>query len=47
MPIFKWDYAFKAEAFNEEGEGIPNYLIRDIRSQLTKSYTTQEVDNQY
>jgi type I restriction enzyme S subunit len=40
-------FAFKAEAFNEEGEGIPIIRIRDIPSQLTKSYTTQEVDNQY
>lgn len=40
-------YAFKAEAFNEKGEGIPIIRIRDIPSQLTKSYTTQEVDNQY
>lgn len=40
-------FAFKAEAFNEEGEGIPIIRIRDIPSQMTKSYTTQEVDNQY
>lgn len=40
-------FAFKAEAFNDEGEGIPIIRIRDIPSQLTKSYTTQEVDNQY
>lgn len=40
-------FAFKAEAFNEEGEGIPIIRIRDIPSQITKSYTTQEVDNQY
>jgi type I restriction enzyme S subunit len=40
-------FAFKAEAFNEEGEGIPIIRIRDIPNQMTKSYTTQEVDNQY
>ena len=40
-------FAFKAEAFNEEGEGIPIIRIRDIPNQLTKSYTTQEVDNHY
>jgi len=40
-------FAFKAEAFNEEAEGIPIIRIRDIPSQITKSYTTQEVDNQY
>jgi len=40
-------FAFKAEAFNEEGEGIPIIRIRDIPGQMTKSYTTQEVDNQY
>ncbi len=40
-------FAFKAEAFNNEGEGIPIIRIRDILSQMTKSYTTQEVDNQY
>ncbi|MBK8700270.1 MAG: restriction endonuclease subunit S [Saprospiraceae bacterium] len=40
-------FAFKAEAFNENGEGIPIIRIRDIPSQKTKSYTTQEVDNQY
>lgn len=40
-------FAFKAEAFNEEGEGIPIIRIRDIPSQMTKSYTTQEVENQY
>lgn len=40
-------FAFKADAFNEVGEGIPIIRIRDIPNQLTKSYTTQEVDNQY
>ncbi|MBK8683917.1 MAG: restriction endonuclease subunit S [Bacteroidetes bacterium] len=40
-------FAFKAEAFNEDGEGIPIIRIRDIPSQMTKSYTTQEVDNHY
>jgi type I restriction enzyme S subunit len=40
-------FAFKAEAFNEEGEGIPIIRIRDIPGQLTKSFTTQEVDSQY
>ncbi len=40
-------FAFKADAFNEEGEGIPIIRIRDIPNQITKSYTTQEVDNQY
>jgi type I restriction enzyme S subunit len=40
-------FAFKAEAFNEIGEGIPIIRIRDIPNQITKSYTTQEVDNQY
>jgi type I restriction enzyme, S subunit len=40
-------FAFKAEAFNEEGEGIPIIRIRDIPKQITKSYTTQEVENQY
>jgi type I restriction enzyme S subunit len=45
--ILGMGFAFKAEAFNEEGEGIPIIRIRDIPSQMTKSYTTQEVDNQY
>jgi len=40
-------FAFKAELFNEEGEGNPILRIRDIPNQITKSYTTQEVDNQY
>ena len=40
-------FAFKAEAFNEVGEGIPIIRIRDIPNQITKSYTTQEVENQY
>lgn len=40
-------FAFKAEAFNVEGEGIPIIRIRDIPAQMTKSHTTQEVDNQY
>jgi type I restriction enzyme S subunit len=40
-------FAFKADAFNEEGEGIPIIRIRDIPNQMTKSYTSQEVDNQY
>ena len=40
-------FAFKAEAFNENGEGIPIIRIRDIPNQITKSYTTQEVDTQY
>jgi type I restriction enzyme, S subunit len=40
-------FAFKAEAFNEVGEGFPIIRIRDIPNQSTKSYTTQEVDSQY
>ena len=40
-------FAFKADAFNELGEGIPIIRIRDIPNQITKSFTTQEVDNQY
>jgi type I restriction enzyme S subunit len=40
-------FAFKAEAFNVVGEGIPIIRIRDIPNQITKSYTTQEVENQY
>lgn len=40
-------FAFKAEAFNELGEGIPIIRIRDIPNQITKSYTTQEVESSY
>jgi type I restriction enzyme S subunit len=40
-------FAFKAEVFNAVGEGIPIIRIRDIPNQITKSYTTQEVENQY
>ena len=40
-------FAFKAEAFNVDGEGIPIIRIRDIPNQITKSYTTQDVDSQY
>ncbi len=40
-------YAFKADAFNENGEGTPIIRIRDIPNQITKSYTTQEVEANY
>lgn len=40
-------FAFKAEAFNESGVGIPIIRIRDIPNQVTKSYTTQEVETIY
>jgi type I restriction enzyme S subunit len=40
-------FAFKADAFNDEGEGTPIIRIRDIPNQITKSYTTQEVDSEY
>ena len=40
-------YAFKADAFNETGDGTPIIRIRDIPNQITKSYTTQEVDPNY
>ena len=40
-------FAFKAEAFNEDGDGTPIIRIRDIPKQRTKSYTTQEVDSNY
>ena len=40
-------FAFKAEAFNETGEGTPIIRIRDIPNQITKSYTTQDVDVNY
>lgn len=40
-------FAFKAEAFNETREGIPIIRIRDIPNQITKSYTTQEVEPNY
>lgn len=40
-------FAFKAEAFNEIGEGTPIIRIRDIPNQITKSYTTQDVDVNY
>ncbi len=40
-------FAFKAEAFNEASEGTPIIRIRDIPKQITKSYTTQEVDPNY
>jgi len=40
-------YAFKADAFNETGDGTPIIRIRDIPNQITKSYTTQEVDPSY
>ena len=40
-------FAFKAEAFNEDSEGIPIIRIRDIPRQMTKSYTIEELENQY
>lgn len=40
-------FAFKAEAFNESEEGTPIIRIRDIPNQITKSYTTQEVEPNY
>lgn len=40
-------FAFKAEAFNESGDGTPIIRIRDIPNQITKSYTTQEVEPNY
>jgi type I restriction enzyme S subunit len=40
-------YAFRADAFNENGDGVPIIRIRDIPKQITKSYTTQEVDPNY
>lgn len=40
-------FAFKAEAFNETREGTPIIRIRDIPNQITKSYTTQEVESNY
>jgi type I restriction enzyme, S subunit len=40
-------FAFKAEAFNDKGEGNPIIRIRDIPNQITKSYTTQEVEPTY
>ncbi|MBA9078261.1 restriction endonuclease subunit S [Rufibacter quisquiliarum] len=40
-------YAFKAEEFNESGEGNPIIRIRDIPNQSTKSFTTQEVESKY
>lgn len=40
-------FAFKAQTFNEDGKGTPIVRIRDIPNQITKSFTTQEVDNHY
>ncbi|MBK9498154.1 MAG: restriction endonuclease subunit S [Leptospiraceae bacterium] len=40
-------FPFKADAFNENGEGIPIIRIRDIPNQVTKSFTTEEVSKEY
>lgn len=43
----KMGYPFKSKDFNEEGKGKPAIRIRDIPNQSTKTYTTQEVSDEY
>ena len=40
-------FSFKADAFNDTGEGTPIIRIRDIPNQITKSFTTQIVEPIY
>lgn len=40
-------FAFKAKQFNDEKNGTPAIRIRDIPSNSTSTYTTEEVDEKY
>lgn len=40
-------FAFDSKYFNEEGKGKSIIRIRDIPNQWTKSYSTQEADNEF
>ncbi|MBK6903890.1 MAG: restriction endonuclease subunit S [Saprospirales bacterium] len=40
-------YSFNSQMFNEDGNGIPAIRIRDIPSQRTSTYTTEETDDKY
>lgn len=43
----KMGFPFKAEDFNEKNIGKPAIRIRDIPNNWTKTYTTQEVSDDY
>ena len=43
----KFGYAFKANLFNSEGNGMPIIRIRNIPNSNTNDYTTQKVDSKY